>query len=159
MKKLQNLSRGRQVLAIIVGLCLVLLSLLIAIRVAYRGRILPGITANGVYVSGLTKAEALRELNTQTAKYSTAPIESLSLQGNQQMSASQLGVEYLNEQAVNQAMSASREGFIIAQLGSELSGLLGQKPAITSVNYDTQKLSEISVGINTTAAKPVELRL
>ena len=156
MKKLQNLSRGRQVLAIIVGLCLVLLSLLIAIRVAYRGRILPGITANGVYVSGLTKAEALRELNTQTAKYSTAPIESLSLQGNQQMSASQLGVEYLNEQAVNQAMSASREGFIIAQLGSELSGLLGQKPAITAVSYDTQKLSEISVGINTTAAKTVE---
>ncbi len=82
MKKLQNLSRGRQVLAIIVGLCLVLLSLLIAIRLAYRGRILPGITANGVYVSGLTKAEALRELNTQTAKYSVAPIDSLSLQGN-----------------------------------------------------------------------------
>ena len=156
MKKLQNLSRGRQVLAIIVGLCLVLLSLLIAIRVAYRGRILPGITANGVYVSGLTKAEALRELNTQTAKYSTAPIESLSLQGNQQMSASQLGVEYLNEQAATEAMSASREGFIIAQLGSELSGLLGQKPAITSVSYDTQKLSEISVGINTTTAKTVE---
>ena len=156
MKKLQNLSRGRQVLAIIVGLCLVLLSLLIAVRVAYRGRILPGITANGVYVSGLTKAEALRELNTQTAKYSEAPIESLSLQGNQQMSASQLGVEYLNEQAATEAMNTSRKGFILAQLGSELSGLLGQKPAITSVSYDTQKLSEISVGINTTAAKPVE---
>ena len=156
MKKLQNLSRGRQVLAIIVGLCLVLLSLLIAIRVAYRGRILPGITANGVYVSGLTKAEALRELNTQTAKYSVAPIESLSLQGNQQMSASQLGVEYLNEQAATEAMNTSRKGFILDQLGSELSGLLGQKPAITSVSYDTQKLSEISVGINTTAAKPVE---
>jgi len=156
MKKLQNLSRGRQVLAIIVGLCLVLLSLLIAIRVAYRGRILPGITANGVYVSGLTKAEALRELNTQTAKYSEMPIESLSLQGNQQMSASQLGVEYLNEQAATEAMNTSRKGFILAQLGSELSGLLGQKPAITSVSYDTQKLSEISVGINTTAAKPVE---
>ncbi len=156
MKKLQNLSRGRQVLAIIVGLCLVLLSLLIAIRVAYRGRILPGITANGVYVSGLTKAEALRELNTQTAKYSEAPIESLSLQGNQQMSASQLGVEYLNEQAATEAMNTSRKGFILDQLGSELSGLLGQKPAITSVSYDTQKLSEISVGINTTAAKPVE---
>ncbi|MCX6805302.1 MAG: VanW family protein [Patescibacteria group bacterium] len=156
MKKLQNLSRGRQVLAIIVGLCLVLLSLLIAIRVAYRGRILPGITANGVYVSGLTKAEALRELNTQTSKYSVAPIESLSLQGNQQMSASQLGVEYLNEQAATEAMNTSRKGFILDQLGSELSGLLGQKPAITSVSYDTQKLSEISVGINTTAAKPVE---
>ena len=156
MKKLQNLSRGRQVLAIIVGLCLVLLSLLIAIRVAYRGRILPGITANGVYVSGLTKAEALRELNTQTAKYSEAPIESLSLQGNQQMSASQLGVEYLNEQAATEAINTSRKGFILDQLGSELSGLLGQKPAITSVSYDTQKLSEISVGINTTAAKPVE---
>ena len=156
MKKLQNLSRGRQVLAIIVGLCLVLLSLLIAIRVAYRGRILPGITANGVYVSGLTKAEALRELNTQTAKYSEAPIESLSLQGNQQMSASQLGVEYLNEQAATEAINTSRKGFILDQLGSELSGLLGQKPAITSVSYDTQKLSDISVGINTTAAKPVE---
>ena len=156
MKKLQNLSRGRQVLAIIVGLCLVLLSLLIAIRVAYRGRILPGITANGVYVSGLTKAEALRELNTQTAKYSEAPIESLSLQGNQQMSASQLGVEYLNEQAATEAMNTSRKGFILDQLGSELSGLLGQKPAITSVSYDTQKLSDISVGINTTTAKPVE---
>ena len=156
MKKLQNLSRGRQILAIIVGLCLVLLSLLIAIRVAYRGRILPGITANGVYVSGLTKAEALRELNTQTAKYSEAPIESLSLQGNQQMSASQLGVEYLNEQAATEAINTSRKGFILDQLGSELSGLLGQKPAITSVSYDTQKLSEISVGINTTAAKPVE---
>jgi vancomycin resistance protein YoaR len=107
-------------------------------------------------VSGLTKAEALRELNTQTAKYSEAPIESLSLQGNQQMSASQLGVEYLNEQAATEAMNTSRKGFILDQLGSELSGLLGQKPAITSVSYDTQKLSDISVGINTTTAKPVE---
>lgn len=156
MKKLQNLTRGRQLLAIVVGFCFVLLTFLIAIRLAYQGRILPGVTANGVYLSGLTKAEALLELNSQTGKYSEQPVASLTLRGDQNILASQLGLEYQNQEAVEEAMAVGRGGFFVAQLSSQLNAMLAQKPPITSAGFDIQKLADVSVGINTTDAKLVE---
>jgi len=156
MQGFAQLSRGRKILAVLLTLVLVLLTLVVVLRVAYRGRIYPGVSANGVYLGGLTHAEAVREMNTQTSEYGERPVDVMTLRGTQQLSATQLGVQYNNALAANDAINVGRSGWPIDKISAQLSSLIGQNPAITEVSYDTTKLSDISVGINTTSAKQVE---
>ena len=50
MQRLTNLSRGKKFLAALIGIIGVVLITLFAIRIAYIGRVMPGVVANGVYL-------------------------------------------------------------------------------------------------------------
>lgn len=156
MQKLTHLSKGRKVLAILLGIVLVFLALIVSLRVAYRGRIYPGVTANGVYLGGLTPAEATRELNTQTEKYMSKQIEVMTPQGSQQLTAAQLGVQYDNAAAVQKAVAVGRDGWVLDKVGSQISSLIGQNPPVAASTYSIEPLTNSLVTINTAAAKPVQ---
>ncbi len=156
MQRLTSLSRGKKILAALIGIGLLLFIILAILRVAYFGRIYPGVTANGVYLGGLTTSEALQELNTQTTSYSTKPIEVILPQEKSTISAEQMGVVYNNTDAVSQAIQVGREGWMIDRMAAQFIGLIGQYKDITSVSYDTQKLSDVLVDINSRVSKPVE---
>lgn len=156
MQKLAHISKGRKVLAILLGIVLLLLALVISLRVAYRGRIYPGVTVNGVYLGGLTAAEATRELNTQTEKYMSKQVEVMTPQGTQQLTATQLGVQFDNATAVQKAVAVGRDGWLLDKVGSQVSSLIGQNPPISTVTYSVAPLSDSLVAINTATAKPVQ---
>ncbi len=154
MHRLTNLSRGKKLLAILIGTIGVVLVTLFAIRLAYFGRVMPGVVANGVYLGGLSQADAIKELNTQTAKYKTQPVEVMSLGQKQNLSAEQFGIEYNNTDAAKQAIDTAREGWPHQRIFDQLMYLVGQGQSITSVEFDTEKLGNIAVDINSKGAKP-----
>ena len=153
MHRLTNLSRGKKFLAALVGIIGVILLTLFAIRISYIGRVMPGVVANGVYLGGLDKKSALEELNAQTAKYKTQPVEVISMGQKQTISAEQFGISYNNPEAVESAMSAARDGWILQRTIDQLVYLLGQGKPITSVEFDTNKLGSVAVDINSKGAK------
>ncbi len=156
MQRLTSLSRGKKILATLLGIGILLFVVLAILRVAYFGRIYPGVTANGVYLGGLTAQEAMQELNSQTSSYSTKAIEIILPQEKSNLSAEQIGVIYNNSDAVSQAVNVGREGWMVDRMVAQFVSLLGQAPDITSVSYDTQKLGNVLVDINSRVSKPVE---
>ncbi|MDQ5943869.1 MAG: VanW family protein [Patescibacteria group bacterium] len=156
MHRLTNLSRGKKFLAALIGIIGVVLVTLFAIRIAYIGRVMPGVTANGVYLGGLSTQDAIKELNTQTEAYKSQPIEVVALGHKQTISAEQFGVEYDNTNAVQMAMEATREGWPHQRIIDQFVYLIGQGQPITSVDFDNNKLSSVSVDINSKGAKAVK---
>lgn len=156
MQRLTSLSRGKKILATLLGVGILLIITLIALRVAYFGRIYPGVTANGVYLGGLNASEATKELAAQTSKYSNQPIEVIMPQQKISLSANQVGVVYDNSAAVSEAFTVGRQGWPIDRLISQFVGLIGQSPDIVKVNYDPERISTTLVDINTKIASPVE---
>ncbi len=156
MQRLTSLSRGKKILATLLGVGILLIITLIALRVAYFGRIYPGVTANGVYLGGLNASEATKELAAQTSKYSNQPIEVIMPQQKISLSANQVGVVYDNSAAVSEAFTVGRQGWPIDRLISQFVGLIGQSPDIVRVNYDPERISTTLVDINTKIASPVE---
>lgn len=153
MQRLTNLSRGKKFLAALIGIIGVVLITLFAIRVAYIGRVMPGVVANGVYLGGLDKDSALSELDAQTSKYKTQPIEVVAMGQKQNISAEQFGINYNNKQAIELAMNTTREGWPLQRVIDQLAYLTGQGAPITSVEFDTNKLSNISIDINSKGAR------
>lgn len=153
MQRLTNLSRGKKFLAALIGIIGVVLITLFAIRVAYIGRVMPGVVANGVYLGGLDKDSALSELDAQTSKYKTQPIEVVAMGQKQNISAEQFGINYNNKQAIELAMNTTREGWPLQRVFNQLVYLTGQGAPITSVEFDTNKLSNISIDINSKGAR------
>lgn len=154
MYRLTQLSRGKKILLGLLIIVVALLSLLMILRLAYIGRVYPGVTANGVYLGGLTRSEAIKEMNNQTQSYSNRPVEIIAMGQKQPTTASQLGVIYNNQAAVDQALKVGRGTASPYQLAMQFYYLIGLGQPIVDVNYDTTKLSDITVGINTLAAKP-----
>ena len=156
MHRLTNLSRGKKFLAALIGIIGLVLITLFAIRIAYTGRVMPGVTANGVYLGGLSTEDAEKELDSQTSKYQTIPVEVMALGHKQNLSAEQLGITYNNPNAVELAMNTAREGWPHQMLIDQLVYLVGQGKPITSIDIESQKLSNIALETNSKGAKTVK---
>lgn len=153
MEKITKLSRGEKILGAFFILALILILTLLVFKIAYAGRIYPGVTANGVYLGGLTLEQAQKELNSQTANYAITTHEIITPSGTISLSANDIGVIYKNQDAVNQAMMIGRSGWIGTQFSSQFASLVGLAPQINSVYFDTNKLSKNLVDINNLSAK------
>ena len=156
MQRLTNLSRGKKFLAALVSIIGLVLITLFAIRLAYTGRVMPGVTANGVYLGGLSREDAIKELNTQTSKYQTEPIEVVALGHKQNITAEQFGITYNNNNAVELAMVTTREGWPHQMLIDQFVYLIGQGKPIASIDIEANKLSAIAQDINSKGAKAVK---
>lgn len=154
MYRLTQLSRTKKVLLGLLAIAVALLSLLLILRLAYIGRVYPGVTANGVYLGGLTKTEAIKELNSQTQAYSNQQIEIVALSQKQTIKSNDLGVMYNNQSAVEGAYDVGRASWGPQQFATQFYYFLGLGKPIVDIDFDTNKLSEIVVGLNTLAAKP-----
>ena len=156
MEKVANLSRVKKALAIVAVILLSLLALIITLRVAYFGRVYPGVTANGVYLGGLKPDDALKELNTLTNNYSSKQIEVATESGNKQLSAQDFGVNYDNNKALAEAIQVGRSGWFLQKAISQIKSLLGLEKPIVAINFDVKQLSNTAVGLNGSLVSPTE---
>jgi vancomycin resistance protein YoaR len=148
MNKFKALPKGLKLL-IYFGIAVVVLILLfVLLRLAYLGRIYPGVSANGTYLGGLTTAEAVKELDKQTSAYSQKPQTMLVGNNSVTVSAAELGTVYNNAEAANQALLVGRDGNIFEDLGAQISALVGLGPQVYSVRFDLAKLSSLLVAQN-----------
>lgn len=155
MLKISKMSWGEKILGSFFVLALILILTLFALRIAYIGRIYPGVSANGVYLGGLTASEAEQLLNSQTDTYKNKPQEIIVPDSTVSLSADQIGINYNNQSAVKQALGVGREGWLNNQLVDQLYSLLGLNNSITNVDLDINKFSDNIIAINKNHAKSV----
>lgn len=131
---------------ILVGFLLALLAIILLlgiIRIAYRGRLLPGTKVYGVYVGGLTKAEAVTLLNKQTGEYVDSSTIIVNGDKVQPLSipASEVELTYDTQTAVDQLYTLGRDGQILSSLIDEAKLIVGLQPLPEGpVSYNPAKL-------------------
>ncbi len=156
MKKLQQLSWVKKSL-LGLGIVLALFVLLIlGLRIAYFGRIYPGVSANGVYLGGLTIADARQELQKQTTTYTSKPQTLVFSTNTVAVSPNDLGVTYNNAEAANKALMVGRGSNIVENISAQLAVLIGRQSPIAEVSFDPTKISNFLLAQNQLVSQPVQ---
>ncbi len=154
MVKISKMSWGEKILGAFFIFALVLVITLFGFRIAYVGRVYPGISANGVYLGGLKQNEAQILLDSQTSAYQTKSQEIIVPSGTVNLSAEKLGITYNNKLAVEKSMSIGRQGWFNNQLAEQFATMIGLKEPINEVTLDNNKVASNLVAINNNFAKP-----
>lgn len=155
MKKFQALSGGVKLLIYMSVALVVFILLVVGLRLAYRGRIYPGVSANGVYLGGLTTSEAVSALNKQTTNYLSKPQTVYVEAETFTISAGDLGAEYNNTLAANRAIMIGRDSNIFENLGAQIDAMIGLQQPVTAISFDSTKLSDLLVTQNDKVSRPV----
>ncbi len=156
MQKLQQLSWVKKTFIILGAVLVLFVLLIIGLRLAYFGRIFPGVSVNGVYLGGLTTAEAQKILQKQTEEYAQKPQSITFASQTVTISPSELGANYNNAQAANQALNAGRGGNIVQNLANQVSAFIGAQNPTTTLTFDPDKVSAFLVTQNQSVSQPVQ---
>jgi vancomycin resistance protein YoaR len=128
-------------LIIAVTVVVVLLAFVVGFELIYYQRALPGVTADGVYVGGLSKAETTAAIAKQTTAYQK---EAIPLQyGTTTVSVpvTTLGVNYNSVQAADLALNFGHTGSLLTQLHAQLRALFGKPTALAQYTYSDAQLA------------------
>jgi len=135
----ESLSRPQLAAIMLAAVVFGILLTLFVIRVAYRGKLLPGASAYGVYLGGLSQTESNQLIKKLGKDYqaSGAIIVRAKSQPEISLPKSQLALSYPSESAIQELYRTGRQGWIWDQLGEQFSLMLGlrESPKPT-VRYD-----------------------
>jgi len=129
-----------------------LVALVAFVQVQYSDKIMPGVSAYGVALGGLTQTQAEQALN-DAFTYDDNAVFTFRY-GDQfwQMTAGELGITFDVRGTVAQAFSAGHSGNLLNDLGSQASIWLNGRSISPLVRYDQavtiQKLSTIAAELN-----------
>lgn len=139
----------------IIGLLLVLLVLVVfvtAFQLRYTDKIVPGVSAYGVDLSGLTHAQAVTMLAGKFTYDREAVFTFRDGDRFWQISAGELGVAFDVEETVSQAFAAGHTGSVLRDLLSQANIWLNGRSIAPIIKYDqtiaVQRLNEIAQRIN-----------
>ncbi len=141
------------------GLALVVIFVLTtaSLRLAYSGRIYPGVWGHGVYLGGLTPALATSALTKQTATFGQNPvlIESPNQAKTTSIPLNDLAVNYDNAGLSSELILLGRQGSLVQQIITQWSLLVGvETKQHAKLTYNTDALAANAVAINNTLATP-----
>jgi vancomycin resistance protein YoaR len=134
-----------------------LFGLLAAFQTNYRDRILPGVSAFGVDLSGMTREQAATALQSQFTFDEKAVFTFRDGVQYWQMTAGELGVQFDVDQTIEAAMMTARENTLVSNLASQGMTWLNGAAVAPVVTYDqnvaAQKLAEIAAVVNQSAVE------
>lgn len=155
-KHLQNFLMGKKILAILLVTFLVVVGILIVLRVAYLGKVYPGVSANGVHLGGLSRAEAIKLLDERSKNYQSEEIEVILPSSSTKITGESLGVVYNSKRAAEKAYEIGRQNDFLTNVSSQLYALFGQAEPINIVSLDSDKTSAFLIESNNANAKSVQ---
>ena len=123
------------------------------VRIVNYGKILPGVSARGVDVGGLTKEQAIEKLNAKTSQYLNSDISYILNGQATTIKPSQLGINFDNAEMVNRAFMVGRENDIITDIATQ-TALPFTKEDIMQINVDKENFSSSIIKLNSVSAKP-----
>lgn len=113
------------------------------IRIAYNGKLLPGTKAYGIYVGGMSKADATALLERETDQYVSSSTIIVNAPGVAPLSvpASEVELTYEPQTVVDQLYGVGRDGQLMQQLSEQALLLFGAQPLPAGpVSYNPTKL-------------------
>ncbi len=124
-----------------VSVVAILIAFVVGFELIYYQRVLPGVTADGVYIGGLSKAKAAAAIDKQTQNYLK---ESIPLQyGATTVSVpvTTLGLNYNSVQSADLASNFGHTGNLWTQLHAQLRALFGKPTDFSEYSYNDDKLA------------------
>lgn len=156
MKKLRKWwveSKTWQHVLLGIGIVLALYLLaVLAVRVYSKNKILPGVSARGVYIGGLTKEQAVEKLNSKTFEYLSGEINYFVDGQTASLSPAAIGVRFDNAAIANEAYMIGRSGNLVADIITQ-TALPFSDEQLMQVNIDQQKYSQAMVELNNQIAQ------
>ena len=128
----------------------------IGLPMLYRGRIYPGVEANGVAVGGKTKAQAQQAIADISAKIAVEPLVIQSGKTTVRVLPSDIGVVANTAGAVTAAYAYGRSGSGLERWKSMVRAVLGKTTQIGAVSVNGDKLAAYSVSLADDVAVPVQ---
>lgn len=157
MKKLEKWwveSKTWQHVLLGIGIVLfIYLSVVLAVRVFSKNRILPGVSVSGVYLGGLTREEANQKLDAKTNEYLNGNISYFVDGQAGTLSPKDMGISFDNNIVANEAYLIGRSGNILADIATQTALPFGDE-GILQVNLDKEKYSASMVELNNLIARP-----
>lgn len=142
LPNVRHFSTSQKLLSVGLFSLLILGIGLFSLRVAYAQRLYPGVWGNGIYLGGLTKAEAKKLLDEQTTKYVDTPLFIASGPNNTKLDLHSIDLTYANQALVDELFAQGRSGNIADQLSRQVVLIIGGSDKDASqVNYSGEKLS------------------
>ncbi len=119
-------------------LVLVLAIFIGAFQLRYRDKIVPGISAYGINLSGMTREEAIAGLQSRFTYDDEAIFTFRDGDRFWQMTAGELGVSFDVEATVNEAMAAAHRGELLMDVVDQASIWLNGRSIAPIIRYDQQ---------------------
>jgi vancomycin resistance protein YoaR len=141
----------------VIGLAAVLgvvLAAVVGFSVAYAGKIYPGVTVNGVDLSGLDQAQAASRLSQQLSTYNAEQIPVQYGQTTLQIPVSSLQLKYPDTASEN-AYKHGRTGNVSEQFNARVRALLARQTRLTGYSYDDSGLKPFLDQISDDVSAPV----
>ncbi|HUC86954.1 MAG TPA: VanW family protein [Candidatus Saccharimonadales bacterium] len=138
----------------LIGLMILGVIAVVGFTVAYQGKIYPGVSADGLYLGGLSRTAAEQALATQAAQYVG---EKLSVNYNHTsltIPIKSLAVSYSNV-GVMAALDYGRQGSFAAQVRDRLRALFGRSATFADYSYNDAALEPSVNTVDAAVVSPV----
>jgi vancomycin resistance protein YoaR len=137
------------------GITLMLL-LVGSFELVYAGKIMPGVSADGVYLGGLSRADAQARLADKTKDFAGHVVTISNGDTNLRIPVSGLTAAYNPAKAADLAFSFGREGDLWNRLHQQARALVGRATPITTMTYDADRLTPYIVDFDNDLVTPVQ---
>jgi|GEM_PF-375908 len=149
----RRLAGGLQITAAV--LVLIILGA-VSFEIAYAGKILPGVTADGVGVAGLTPAAAAARITAQAAKFDEQQLTVAYGTTELRIPVAGLAPSYNATKAAAQAAAYGRTGNLAARLHQQLRTLFGRPTTYAVYSFDASRLTPYLLQLDNSITTPVQ---
>jgi vancomycin resistance protein YoaR len=125
-------------------------------ELVYADKIMPGITVDGVYLGGQSKAKAQKLLADKTQDFTGHVVTIAHGDTNLRIPVSALGVSYDPAKAADLAFTFGRQGDLTNRLHQQARALIGKATPFTTLKFNTDRLTPYIVDFDTDTATPVQ---
>lgn len=127
-------SRPPRLWSILGVVAVLAIVLIVSFELVYMNKVYPGVSANGVYLGGLTRTEAAAKLAKATDTYKASVLPIATGKSTISIPLKQLDLRY-DTTAAARAINFGREGTIFQRLHAQLRALVGRSTPITAYSY------------------------
>ncbi len=147
-------SKTHYLLGVGVALVVIVVLGLIGFAGVYAGKVLPGVSVNGVYAGGLSKSATVEAIKTAAADYQGQQVAVQYNQTTLRIPVSGLGIKY-DEAAAQAALDYGRSGSLINRLKIYSRSILARNSSIERFNYNDTSLTPFLDQVDTDVTSPV----
>jgi vancomycin resistance protein YoaR len=141
----------------IFGTTLTLVLLLVgSFELVYAGKVMPGVSADGVYLGGLSKADAQARLADKTKVFAGQVVTISNGDSNLRIPVSSLAVAYDSAKAADTAFNFGRDGDLWNRLHQQARALVGRATPVTTMAYDANRLTPYIIDFDNDLTTPVQ---
>ncbi len=144
--------------ALYVAIALVVLVVLAGVtyEVAYSGKILPGVTADGVHVGGLSQSAAAARISAQAQAFSDQTITIAYGNTLLHIPVSGLAPQYDAAHIASLAAGYGRGGDLTARFHQQLRAIFGRPTVVLTAGFDDSRLAPYLMQFDAAVSTPVQ---